>query len=74
YELADQLARHLVGKQKPWTDADEKVEKCKLLIKGLEGDIRQARDKSRIPEMKQRLSDAKSELPKLESARDKNTQ
>ncbi|MFN9992550.1 MAG: hypothetical protein ACK54H_04330, partial [Phycisphaerales bacterium] len=46
YELADQLARHLVGKQKPWTDADEKVEKCKLLIKGLEGDIRQARDKS----------------------------
>ena len=74
YELADQLARHLVMKQKPWTDAEERVEKCRMRIKGLEGDIRQARDKARVPEMQKQLAESKAELPKLEADRDRNTQ
>jgi preprotein translocase subunit SecA len=74
YELADQLARHLVMKQKPWTDAEERVEKCRMRIKGLEGDIRQARDKARVPELQKQLAESKAELPKLEADRDRNTQ
>ncbi|MFZ4574526.1 MAG: preprotein translocase subunit SecA [Phycisphaerales bacterium] len=74
YDLADQLARHLVGKQKPWTDAEERVEKCRMRIKGLEGDIRQARDKNKVPEMQNQLAESKAQLPKLEAERDRNTQ
>jgi preprotein translocase subunit SecA len=74
YELADKLARHLVEKQRPWTQADERVTKCKMTIKGLEGDIRQARDKGAIPQFQSQLKAAKSELPGLERARDQHTQ
>jgi len=74
YELADKLARHLVEKQRPWTQAEERVEKCKMQIKGLEGDIRQARDKTKIPDLQAQLKKAKSELPGLERARDQHTQ
>ncbi len=74
YDLADRIARHLVEKQKPWTEANEKVEKCKMRIKGLEGDIRQARDKSQIPALQEALRQAKAELPQLEQARDKHVQ
>ncbi|RMD64462.1 MAG: hypothetical protein D6824_03965, partial [Planctomycetota bacterium] len=74
YELADQLARHLVEKQKPWTEADEKVQACRRRIKGLEGDIRNARDKSRVPQLQAQLKQAREELPRLEAARDQHTQ
>jgi preprotein translocase subunit SecA len=74
YDLADSLARHLVAKQVPWNEADELVQKCMMKIKGLEGDIRQTRDKARVPEMEAELKAAKLELPKLEAARDKHTQ
>ena len=74
YDLADRLARHLVDKQRPWDEANEKVDACKKLIKGLEGDMRQAREKGRIPELQERLKQAKSELIPLEQARDKHTQ
>ncbi|MBM4108952.1 MAG: preprotein translocase subunit SecA [Phycisphaerae bacterium] len=74
YELADRLARHLVERQKAWNDADEGVTRCKQRIRGLEGDIRQARDKARIPELQEQLRQAKGELPGLESHRDKHTQ
>ncbi|MCA9306381.1 MAG: preprotein translocase subunit SecA [Phycisphaerales bacterium] len=74
YELADQLARHLVRLQAEWTNADEKVDKCKKRIKGLEGDIRNARDKSEVPEMNRQLEEAKEILPKLEAERDRFTQ
>ncbi|CAG0960631.1 Protein translocase subunit SecA [Phycisphaerales bacterium] len=69
YDLADKLARHLVEKQRPWTDADEKVQKCMMRIKGLEGDIRQARDKSAVPGLQEQLSKAKADLPTLERER-----
>ncbi len=74
YELADKLARHLVEKQKPWTDKDEEVTRCKETIKGLEGDIRQARDKGAIPDIQRKLEAAKKELPELERERDQHTQ
>ncbi len=74
YDLADQLARHLVEKQKPWQEADEAVQACKQRIKGLEGDIRQVRDKGRIPELQTQLAGEKARLPGLESVRDQHTQ
>ena len=46
YELADQLARHLVDKQVAWNTADDKVNSCEVAIAGLEGDLRNASDKS----------------------------
>jgi preprotein translocase subunit SecA len=74
YELADRLARHLVEKQKPWTQANTLVDKAMMRIKGLEGDIRQTRDKSQVPQLQKDLAAAKAELPALEAARNKNAQ
>ncbi len=74
YELADRLARHLVERQKPWDAVNEKVERCKLRIKGFEGDIRQARDKGKIPDLQKQLAAAKEDLPKLEAERDTHKQ
>jgi preprotein translocase subunit SecA len=74
YDVADRLARHLVEKQQPWQDADEFVTKAKEKIKGLEGDIRQARDKSTVPALQEQLKAAKAELPQLEAARNKHKQ
>jgi preprotein translocase subunit SecA len=74
YDMADQLARHLVEVQKEWTKADEKVQSCNVEISGLEGDIRNARDKDKLPALKQRLDAARDKLPELEAARDRHTQ
>ncbi len=74
YGLADELARHLFDKQKPWASADEKVQACMKRAKGLEGDIRNARDKAAIPEMQRQLDEAKSQLPGLERDRDQYIQ
>lgn len=72
YHLADKLARHLVQKQKPWAEADKSVENCKNHIKGLEGDIRNVRDKSKIQSMREELERIKNEQPRLEDARDQH--
>lgn len=74
YDMADKLARHLVEAQKPWQQLDEKVNACKERIKGLEGDLRQVRDKSSVPEIKKRIEAAKEELPALETERDQHRQ
>ncbi|VAX37961.1 Protein translocase subunit SecA, partial [hydrothermal vent metagenome] len=74
YDMSDRLARYLVEKQKPWQEREDQVEQCKQKIKGLEGDIRQIRDKSQVPEMQKQLDAAKSELPHLEAERDAHTQ
>jgi len=74
YELADKLAQHLKGQQQPWQDADDVVTRCKETIKGLEGDIRQVKDRSTVPALQKKLSAAKKELPHLESERDQHTQ
>ncbi|QQS09546.1 MAG: preprotein translocase subunit SecA [Phycisphaerales bacterium] len=74
YELADRLARHLVEKNRPFSQADDLVERCKLKIKGYEGDIRQAREKDKIPAIQEQLKAAKAELPALEEARTRHIQ
>ena len=74
YELADGLARHLVERQKEWTAADDKVQSCMVKVSGLEGDIRNARDKAAIPAMKAELEAAREELPRLEATRDQHVQ
>jgi preprotein translocase subunit SecA len=71
YDVADRLAKHLVDKQQPWKEADDQVIRAKERIKGLEGDIRQARDKSGIPALQQQLQQAKADLPRLEAERNK---
>ena len=74
YALADRLARHLQERQKEWNSADQKVQSCKVEISGLEGDIRNARDKSKVPVLQEKLKEAKTRLPKLEHERDRFTQ
>ncbi len=74
YDLARSLALHLVEKNKPWSSADEGVQECMKRIKGLEGDIRNARDKSSVPVMQQQMEEAKNKLPELEAQRDQFTQ
>ena len=74
YELADDLARHLVESQKQWQRGDDRVQECKRRIKGLEGDIRNARDKDKIPALQEQLEQAKARLPDLERDRDEHTQ
>ena len=74
YDLADRLARHLVDKNRPYGDMDEKVRQCQMRIKGLEGDIRQARDRAKIPQLQTELKEAKAELPRLEGERSKHVQ
>lgn len=74
YEQADRLARHLVEKQRAWNEADERVTRCEMRVKGLEGDIRQMRDKSKAPELDRQLKEAMAELPKLKAERDQFTQ
>jgi preprotein translocase subunit SecA len=74
YELADRLAQFLLLKQSSWSDADQDVQSCLVEISGLEGDIRNASDKSTIPAMKDRMVAAKERLPKLEKNRDQYIQ
>ncbi|MGQ0627906.1 MAG: preprotein translocase subunit SecA, partial [Phycisphaerales bacterium] len=74
YELANQLALHLVEKNKPYQAADDACEACKRLAKGLEGDIRNARDEAKIPDLDKQLAAARAELPGLEAAKKRHTQ
>ncbi len=74
YDLADSLARHLVEKQRPWQELDDKVTDCKKRIKGLEGDIRNAREKGKVPELDSQLRSARAALPDLERSRDEHKQ
>jgi len=74
YEMADNLARHLVQVQKEWNQADQRVQSCTVEISGVEGDIRNARDKAKISGLKQKLEAAQARLPQLEAERDRFTQ
>jgi preprotein translocase subunit SecA len=74
YDLADRLARHLVQKQRPWQQADDAVQQCVRAIKGFEGDIRNAREKDKLPALQAQLQEAKAQLPKLEAERKKHVQ
>ena len=75
YDMADNVAQHLIQKQREWDTANEKVERVEMKIKGLEGDIRNTRDKSQIPALKQEMKRLlEQELPTLEAERDRFTQ
>ncbi|MEO1479860.1 MAG: hypothetical protein AAFV01_14910, partial [Bacteroidota bacterium] len=72
--MADKLARHLVEKQRPWQFKEDEVTACKEKIKACEGDIRQARDRSVVPELQKQMAAEKARLPELERHRDEHTQ
>ena len=74
YDMADRLARHLVEKQKPWQRADDALQEALKRIKGLEGDIRNARDKSVVPELTRQLKELRASIPALERERSRHTQ
>ncbi|MEO0586544.1 MAG: preprotein translocase subunit SecA, partial [Planctomycetota bacterium] len=74
YHDADKIARHLVQKQKEWDAKNVDVDKCEARIKGLEGDIRNTRDKKKVPEMRAEMKKLQADLPGLEAARDEHTQ
>ena len=74
YQLADNLAKQLAELQRPWQELEDRVTLCKETIKGLEGDIRQSRDKSEVPALQKKLEDAKAALPEIESQRDQHIQ
>ncbi|HYE03521.1 MAG TPA: preprotein translocase subunit SecA, partial [Phycisphaerales bacterium] len=74
YELADRLARHLLEKQRPWQAADDRVQATLRQVKGLEGDIRNARDKARVPELQRQLKELQGGLPELENERARHAQ
>ena len=74
YDLADKVARHLLQKQQDWAAADAKVQQTEMRIKGLEGDIRNARDKAKVPELRKQMQQLQEELPRLEEQREQFTQ
>ncbi len=74
YDTADKLAKHLVEKQRPWQEMEDAVVACKERIKGLEGDIRQTREKDKVQQMQARLAEEKKRLPEMERERDQHTQ
>ena len=74
YEMADRLGMHLLKGQEPWTNADHKVQSCLVEISGIEGDIRNVRDKESVGPLRDRLQAAKDRLPALEEERDRYTQ
>ena len=74
YAEADKIARHLAQRQREWDAANDKVVKAEMRIKGLEGDIRNARDKSNIANMREEMKQLQDKLPELEAEREKHTQ
>ncbi|MFW6033301.1 MAG: hypothetical protein ACOCTI_08005, partial [Phycisphaeraceae bacterium] len=75
YGVADNIARHLIEKQRDWNAANDKVEKVERRIKGLEGDIRNSRDKEKIAQMRDEVKKLQeNDLPQLEAERDQYIQ
>ncbi len=71
YDLADRIARHLVARQGEWNAEDEHCRDIQRTISGLEGDIRNARDKAAVPALKRQMDDARKELATAEARRDR---
>lgn len=74
YDIANQIAKHLMVQQREWEAADKKVEACDNRIKGLEGDARNARDKAQAQQYRDEMKKLMEELPQLEAEREKHTQ
>jgi preprotein translocase subunit SecA len=71
YDLADQVARHLVSRQSEWSDANDECRKIAETVAGYEGDIRNARDRASVPALKQAMEAARKELVTAEARRDR---
>ncbi len=74
YDLADQVARHLMDKQQDWLALDDQAQAVQKQVKGLEGDIRNTRNKAAIPGMRAEMQRLETEHKKLLGQRDKHTQ
>ena len=68
------MARHLFEKQRQWAEKDKKFQAAELRAKGLEGDIRNARDKAKIKPMRIELKELQRKLPQMEAERDQHPQ
>ncbi len=71
YDLADQIARHLVGRQADWQTAEDDCQRLRERIAALDGDMRNARDKAAVPGMKSAQETARKELAAAEARRDR---
>ena len=74
YELADKVARHLFEKQRQWDAKDKKLQSAEMRAKGLEGDIRNSRDKAKQKAMRAELKDLQRAIPQMEAERDQHPQ
>ena len=71
YDMADQIARHLVAKQTEWDSANEECRRIEESVAALEGDIRNAREKSTVPAMKRDMDAARKALVTAQARRDR---
>ena len=71
YDLADQIARHLVARQADWDRENEDCRKLEERIAALEGDVRNAREKSAVPTLKRDMDGARKELATAQARRDR---
>jgi preprotein translocase subunit SecA len=71
YDLADQIARHLVTRQAEWDTANDECRKIAESVAGYEGDIRNARDRNAVPALKASMDSARKELSQAEARRDR---
>jgi len=71
YDLADQVARHLVSKQADWNNANDECRRIAESIAGYEGDIRNARERASVPALKSGMEGARKELATAEARRDR---
>ena len=71
YDLADAIARHLVGRQSEWDSANDECRRVQEKAASLEGDIRNAREKGSVPAMKAALDAARKDIATAEARRDR---
>ncbi len=74
YDQADAVARHLMQKQRGWDAANTKVDTIQMRIKGIEGDIRNTRDKDMIPKLRDEIKNLTNQLPQIENERSQHVQ
>ncbi len=71
YDLADQIARHLVARQREWDLANEDCSKIEERVAGYEGDIRNAREKGAVPAMRTDMETSRKALVTAQARRDR---
>jgi preprotein translocase subunit SecA len=74
YKAADEVVRKLLEANKPWQRAHDHVEEVKRRIKGLQGEIKNAKDGDKGRSLEAQLKAAEEELPKAEEREKKEVQ